>query len=61
MKTADLLTQGVLFNCSARIEKDDGVYVPKGNCTEQGLIRFLLEVEVPAYEVIREKEHQILQ
>lgn len=35
IKTAQLLTEGVLFNCSARIEKDDnGRYVPKGNCTE---------------------------
>lgn len=42
LKTTDLLTEGVLFNCSARLEKDDkGKYVPKGNCTEQGLIHFL--------------------
>ena len=61
LKTADLLAQGVLFNCSARIEKDEGKYVPKGNCTEQGLIRFLMEVNVPAYEVIRQKENHILQ
>jgi hypothetical protein len=50
----------VLFNCSARIEKEEGHYVPKGNCTEQGLIRFLMDVNVPAYEVIREKEGKIL-
>lgn len=61
LKTAELLTQGVLFNCSARIEREEGKYVPKGNCTEQGLIRFLMDVKVPAYEIIREKENNILQ
>ncbi len=60
IKTAELFTQGVLFNCSARIEKEEGQYVPKGNCTEQGLINFLLECEVPAYNIIREKEGNIL-
>lgn len=31
----DLLAEGVLFNCSARIEKDScGELVTKGNCTE---------------------------
>lgn len=60
-KVADLLSEGVLFNCSARIERDDnGKYVPKGNCTEQGLIRFLMELSVPAEEIIREKENNIL-
>jgi len=36
IKTSQLLTEGVLFNCSARIERDqdNGRYVPKGNCTE---------------------------
>lgn len=35
IKTAHLLTEGVLYNCSARIEKDEkGKYVAKGNCTE---------------------------
>lgn len=40
----ELLAEGVLYNCSARIEKDDiGNPEPKGNCTEQGLIKFLLD------------------
>jgi len=61
LKTSTLLQQGVLFNCSARIEKEEGKYVPKGNCTEQGLIRFLMEVGVDAYDVIRQKEGNIMQ
>lgn len=60
-KTADLLAQGVLFNCSARIEKNEkGQYEPKGNCTEQGLIKFLQQVNVPCHEIIRQKEDNIL-
>jgi hypothetical protein len=35
LQSATLLTEGVLYNCSARIEKDAvGVWHPKGNVTE---------------------------
>lgn len=52
IKTTEILSQGVLYNCSARIEKDPVTHalVPKGNCTEQGLIRFLMEVGINSYE-----------
>ena len=34
-KSSELMTQGVLFNCSARMERTkDGFYEPMGNCTE---------------------------
>jgi hypothetical protein len=56
-----LIAEGVLFNCSARIEKNDlGQFEPKGNCTEIGLIRFLQEVGIPAQEIIRQKEGNIV-
>jgi len=48
LRTAGLIQQGVLFNCSARIEREDGHFVPKGNCTEQGILRYLMELGVPA-------------
>lgn len=35
------LRQGILNNCSAIIEMDDKDYVPVGNGTEVGLLRFL--------------------
>lgn len=55
------MTQGVLFNCSARIEKTkEGFYEPMGNCTEQGLIRYLQSVGVTVQDVIRQKEDRIL-
>lgn len=34
LATAELLAEGVLYNCSARIEKKEGVEVPAGNVTE---------------------------
>lgn len=44
---ANLLAEGVLFNCSARIEIDElGNEVTMGNCTEQGLINYLRDVGV---------------
>jgi Ca2+ transporting ATPase len=52
----DLLAEGVLYNCSARIEKDDnGNPEPKGNCTEQGLIKFLLDKKCPAQSILEVK------
>ncbi len=58
---SNLMTEGVLFNCSARIEKaENGDIAPKGNCTEQGLIRYLMDVGVDAFNLIQEKTDKIL-
>ena len=47
----DCLVEGVLWNSSARIEKNDGTdpeikdeFVTKGNVTEQGLIKFFMKI-----------------
>ena len=46
----------MLYNCSARIEKDgNGNPEPKGNCTEQGLIKFLLDKDYPAVSMLEDK------
>ena len=46
----------MLYNCSARIEKDEnGHPEPKGNCTEQGLIKFLLDKKCPAVQMLETK------
>lgn len=39
--TIDLIKESILFNCSARIEMDATSYVPVGNATEVGLLKFL--------------------
>ena len=61
LSTAELLIEGVLYNCSARIEKnDEGLYEPKGNVTEVGLIKFLLDLKVDCLKYLLEKERFIL-
>lgn len=62
-KSADLMVQGVLWNCSARIEKNPNTHVlePKGNCTEIGLIKYLMSAGVSVQDIIRDKEGKILQ
>ena len=61
--SADLFVQGVLWNCSARIEKNHstGVLEPKGNCTEIGLIKYLMSAGIAVQDIIRAKEGKILQ
>jgi magnesium-transporting ATPase (P-type) len=61
LKSHMLVTEGVLFNCSARIEKNaDGKEITKGNSTEQGLINFLMSMEMKAGEIIKRKEENVL-
>ena len=60
LQSAELLSEGVLFNCSARIELDNGHPTPKGNVTEQGLIRFLMDVGINAQHLLASKEDRIL-
>ena len=56
LASRDLLAQGVLFNCSARVEKDaSGKLEARGNCTEQGLINFLLAKKIPAMQLLEQK------
>ena len=57
----ELLIEGILYNCSARIEIENGAQVAKGNCTEQGLIRFLLEAEIDPTKILNSKTDSTLQ
>ena len=54
----DLLAKGELNNCSARVELNpvSKELEAKGNCTEQGLIRYLLRNNIPALDILAEKE-----
>lgn len=56
LATAELLAEGVLYNCSARIERKEGVEVPAGNVTEQGLLRFLMDMKVPCMNTLVNKD-----
>lgn len=39
--TLELIKESILFNCSARIEMETTTFVPVGNATEVGLLKFL--------------------
>ena len=59
-EVVELIKEGILFNCDARIEMDEkALYQPVGSGTEVGLIRFLQEAEVPVHEIIKRKLSQI--
>ena len=61
LATADLMAEGVLYNCSARIERNDrGEQEPKGNVTEQGLLRCLMDLHVPCMDTLLAKDQYTL-
>jgi len=56
-----LVAHCVLFNCSARIERDDNnKRKVLGNVSEVGLINYLIDQGVDAESIIREKEDKII-
>ena len=56
-----LLIESILYNTDARIEMDDDAYyVPVGNGTDVGLIRFLQDANVAAHEIIKKKLGRIV-
>lgn len=62
ISTNQLLKEGVLFNCSARVERTPtGLFEAKGNCTEVGLINFLMFAGVNVAEELKKKEDRILE
>lgn len=56
----ELIKESILFNCEARIEMDEhAYYIPVGNGTEVGFIRFLQDAEVPVHDIIKKKYSRI--
>lgn len=61
LATAKLMGEGVLYNCSARLERNErGEQIPVGNVTEQGLIRCLVDLQVPCMETLLAKDQYML-
>jgi magnesium-transporting ATPase (P-type) len=51
-----LITESILYNSDARIEMDDkAFYVPVGNGTDVGMIKFLQDADVPVHDIIKKK------
>lgn len=53
--TIELIKESILFNCSARIEMDQSHYIPVGNATEVGLLKFLQQADIPVHLMITQK------
>ncbi len=60
-QTIELIKESILFNSESRIEMNDqAYYVPVGNGTETGLIKFLQDAEVPVHEIMQRKMGNVL-
>jgi magnesium-transporting ATPase (P-type) len=56
----ELVKESIIYNTDARIEMDDkAFYVPVGQGTEVGLIKFLQDAEVPVQDMITKKYGKI--
>jgi len=51
-ETIELVKDSILYNCSAQIEMESTKYVPTGNGTEVGLLKFLQDADVPVHMLI---------
>jgi Ca2+-transporting ATPase len=58
--TLDKIKSGILYNCDARVEMDAVNYVPIGNQTEVGLMKFLQDADIPVHILIQRKIDRIL-
>lgn len=57
--TIEFIKESILFNCSARIEMDHSHYIPVGNATEVGLLKFLQDADIPVHLMINQKLQNI--
>lgn len=53
---SDLLTESILYNCSAHVETENGKQVSKGNVTECGIIDYLLKSNAQVEETLAKRE-----
>lgn len=57
--TLEKIKAGILYNCEARVEMDSVNYVPVGNQTEVGLMKFLQDADIPVHILIQRKIDRI--
>jgi len=48
----DRIKEGIMYNCDARVEMDQITWVPVGNPTEVGLLKFLQDADIPVHTLI---------
>lgn len=58
-QTLESIKGGILYNCDARVEMDATTYVPVGNPTEVGFLKFLQDADIPIHLLIQRKNGRI--
>ena len=53
--TIDRIRDGILYNCDARVEMDATTWLPVGNQTEVGFLKFLQDADIPIHILINRK------
>lgn len=53
------IKESILFNCNSRIEMDKTTFVPVGNATEVGFLKFLQDADIPVHLLIQQKLQRI--
>ena len=54
-ETLEAIKGGILYNCEARVEMDATTYIPVGNPTEVGFLKFLQDADIPIHLLIQRK------
>jgi len=49
------IKEGILYNCEARVEMGTFTWVPVGNPTDVGLLKFLQDADIPVHTLIQRK------
>jgi hypothetical protein len=47
LDTIEKIKDSILYNCESRVEMDATSFVPVGNGTEVGLLKFLQDADIP--------------
>lgn len=58
-ETISRIKGAILYNCEARVEMDVTKFIPVGNPTEVGFLRFLQDADIPIHLWIQRKYGRI--
>jgi magnesium-transporting ATPase (P-type) len=58
--TIKLVQEGIMYNNSAYVEMGDTKYVPVGDGTEVGFLKFLQDADVPIHTLIKERFEKVV-
>lgn len=56
-KNSAILAESVIYNCSAHVEHENGQKVAKGNVTEVGMLKYLIESNIEIDTLFANRNH----